>query len=114
MAKQYRANWRIRGMAKAGEVVEMEEEKAAPYVKSGTLTEVSAKEAKKAEGNEEAPKASDELPDDFLSADGLREAGFHTYADVIGASDEDLTQANGVGDARVKQIRKRIKDLGIQ
>jgi predicted flap endonuclease-1-like 5' DNA nuclease len=54
----------------------------------------------KPEGAEQSPPAA------YPYADILTEGGFKDWAAVVAAKDEDLVRLNGIGPARLKEIRE--------
>jgi ERCC4-type nuclease len=58
---------------------------------------------------QESPKdVDDSLPGGFPARMQLMKAGFKTKQEVRGASDEELTAIEGVGEATVKKIREAV------
>ena len=71
-------------------------------------TQVGAQASATSAAPESSP-ASDELPEDFPSRDLLAGSRFTTLGAIREASDEDLLEISGIGDAKLKQIREASK-----
>lgn len=105
--KQYEAKYRIRGLAERGDTVELEEKEARSLLRDGIIVE------KQAAGKEDTPSADDQIRTGFPGGKKLRDK-FPTYGDVAAASDEELMNIKGLGEATVQEIRGLLGEYGIE
>lgn len=60
-------------------------------------------------GKAEARPRADSIPEDFPYAALLSGGGYKTAEALRAASDEDLLAIDGIGEARLKEIRQALK-----
>jgi hypothetical protein len=98
------------GSALEGEIVTAERlgDMRDLHLKRGAIEESEGPqelESKKAGIVGKGKVSADELPEDFPARDKLIEGGFDTLEKVQDASDEELLEIKGVGEATVTSIR---------